>query len=167
MTFDLTDPAQLARRAPAYELAFAEAGHALDAQARTVGDFISRAGVMMAAAAVTTSIFGGQAFTHGQRTTATWLALAAFVGVGVLVGSVLWPRREWEFDAWPANLLAEYVEPDEVPIAMIHRDLAIHRAASFSRNTAQLRRVLVALRIGMCLLAAEITAWVVAVTGLG
>jgi hypothetical protein len=166
MPFDLRDPEQLASRAPAYELAFAEAGRSLDAQERAVSDLTSRAGVLMAAAAVTTSIFGGQVLAHGQGTIAAWLAIAAFAGVGLAVIHVLWPRHDWEFDARATNILAEYVEPAEIPVAMIHRDITIHRAASFARNTGQLRRVLRSLRIAMCLLAAEVVAWVVAVSGL-
>jgi hypothetical protein len=63
------------------------------------------------------------------------------------------------------DLLTEYVEPAEVPLAMIHRDIAIHRAASIVRNRAQLRRLLFVLRVGMCLLVAEVVGWVAALTG--
>jgi hypothetical protein len=164
MPFDLRDPEQLASRAPAYELAFAEAGRSLDAQERAVSDLTSRAGVLMAAAAVTTSIFGGQVLAH-HRTAATWIALGAFVGVAASFVMVLWPRHEWEFNTQSRDLLTEYVEPAEVPLAMIHRDIAIHRAASIVRNRAQLRRLLFVLRVGMCLLVAEVVGWVVALTG--
>src|SRR3954466_12325020 len=109
MPFDLRDPEQLASRAPAYELAFAEAGRALEAQERAVSDLASRAGVLMAAAAVTTSIFGGQACAGGQRSPAAWLAITAFVGVGLAIIHVLWPRRDWEFDARATNILGDYV----------------------------------------------------------
>jgi hypothetical protein len=78
---------------------------------------------------------------------------------------VLWPRRDWEFDARATNILADYVEPADVPVALIRRDVTIHRAASFARNNAQLRRVLRSLRIAMCLLGAEVVAWVAAISG--
>jgi hypothetical protein len=45
---------------------------------------------------------------------------------------------------------------------MIHRDLAIHREASYERNRDQLRHLFRVLRIGMVLLAVEVVAWVVA-----
>jgi hypothetical protein len=98
VSFDLTDPQQLALRAPAYELAFDQAGHALEAQQRMAGDLTSRAGMLMATAAVTTSIFGGQLLAHGHRNPAAWVALAAFLGVGLTVVDVLWPRHDWEFE---------------------------------------------------------------------
>jgi hypothetical protein len=166
MPFDLRDPEQLAARAPAYELAFRQAGHALDTQARAVADLTSRAGVLMAAAAVTTSIFGGQVLADGRRPSAAWVAIAAFVGVGLAVIHVLWPRREWEFDARAVNILTEYVEPADVSVALIQRDLTIHRATSFARNDEQLWRALRSLRVAMCLLGAEVVAWVVAFSGL-
>jgi hypothetical protein len=164
--FDLTDPEQLALRASAYELAFTEAGRALDAQERVVSDLVSRAGLLMAAAAVTTSIFGGQLLAHGHRSVAAWAATAAFVGAGLTVIDVLWPRQRWEFEAKPTNVLTEYIEPAGIPLAMIHRDLAIHRTVGFHDNANRLRRVHRSLRLGMGLLVVEVVMWVVAVAGL-
>lgn len=163
MPFDLTDPDQLALRAPAYELAFAEARHALDAQEQMMRDLIARAGMLMAAAAVTTSIFVGQALAHGHAGPAAWVGIAAFVGVGLAVVDVLWPRAGWEIEAWATNVITEYVEPEGIPVAMIHRDLAIHRTASVRRNVSRLRRASRSLRIGMGVLVIEAVAWVVAV----
>lgn len=45
---------------------------------------------------------------------------------------------------------------------MIHRDLALHAGASAAHNRAQLRRLLMAFRLGAVLLLAEVLAWVVA-----
>lgn len=163
MPFDLTDPEQLALRAPAYALAFAEARHALDAQEQMMRDLIARAGLLMAAAAVTTSVFVGQALAHGRAGPAAWLGIAAFAGVGLAVVDVLWPRAGWELEAWATDVLTEYIEPAGIPLAMIQRDLAIHRAASFRRNLAGLRRASRSLRIGMCSLVVETLAWLVAV----
>jgi hypothetical protein len=161
--FDLIDPDELALRAPAYELAFAEAGHTLDAQEQMLRDLIARAGMLMAAAAVTTSIFVGQALAHGHAGLAAWVGIAAFAGVGLAGVDVLWPRADWEAEAWATNVITEYIEPEAIPLAMIHRDLAIHRTASLRRNVARLRRASRSLRIGMGVLVIEVVAWVVAV----
>ena len=77
---------------------------------------------------------------------------------------VLWPRADWEFEARATNVLVEYIEPAGIPLAMIHRDLAIHRAASFQRNVARTQRASRSLRIGMGALVVEVVAWVVAVS---
>lgn len=165
MSFDLRDPEQLDSRAPAYALAFAESGRALDAQERAVSELTSRAGVLMAAAAVTTSVFGSKAFPGGRPSTAGWLGVAAFVGVGLAIMYVLWPRRDWQFDARAMTILTDYVEPAEVPVALIQRDITIHRAASFLRNTVHMRRMLRSMRIAMCLLVVEVVAGVVVISG--
>jgi hypothetical protein len=164
MPFDLTDPDQLALRASAYELAFAEAGHALDAQEQTLRDLIARAGMLMAAAAVITSVFGGQVIAHDGVGSAVIAAFVAFSVVGLVVANVLWPRADWEFETWAIDLLTEYIEPADVPLAMIHRDLAIHRAASARRNLGRLRRTSRSLQFGMGALVIEVVAWVVAVS---
>jgi hypothetical protein len=164
--FDLTDPKELAQRASAYELAFTEAGRALDMQERVLSDLVSRAGLLMAAAAATTSIFGGQLLAHGHRGPAAWVATAAFVGVGLAVIDVLWPRRRWESEAEPTNILSEYIEPADVPLSMIHRDLAIHRTVGFGHNANRLSRASRSLRLGMALLVVEVVMWVAAVAGL-
>src|SRR4051794_17451894 len=54
--------------AKSYELAFEEAGRALDAHERAVNELRSRAGVLIAAAAITTSFFGSRAIAAQLRT---------------------------------------------------------------------------------------------------
>jgi hypothetical protein len=166
MPYDLTDPEQLALRAPAYELAFAEAGHALGVQEQMMRDLIARAGMLMAASAVSTSIFGGRLLTDGHRHPSAWLAVAAFVGVSLAVIDVLWPRHGSELETSVINILATYVEPAVAPMALIHRDLAIHRLASVRRNDARLGRASRSLRLGMMLLPVEVLAGVASVIGL-
>jgi hypothetical protein len=60
--------------AKSYELAFEEAGRAFDAQERAVNELRSRAGVLIAAASITTSFLGSRAIT-GDRL-GVWVVLA-------------------------------------------------------------------------------------------
>ena len=53
-------------KAKSYELAFDEAGRALDAQERAVNELRSRAGVLIAAAAITTSFNPASGFAPGS-----------------------------------------------------------------------------------------------------
>ena len=149
-------------RAPGYELAFAEAGRALDAQERAVNELRSRAGILIAAAAIATSFFGGGARTEDRGGLLVSIAIIAFALVGVAVLAVLWPRQEWEFGASAQDLIAEYVEPETVPLALIHRDLALHRTASFATNATQLRWLVTTFRVSLVLLVIEVGAWLVA-----
>jgi hypothetical protein len=72
-----------------YELAYIEARRALDEQASVVNDLRSRAGVLLAASAVTTSFFGKEALTDGSPGLAGWIGLASFVLAGVAVLCIL------------------------------------------------------------------------------
>jgi hypothetical protein len=86
----------------------------------------------------------------------------ALVSAAVLV--VLWPRHDWEFGASAADLIAAYVEPEPLPLPLMHRGLALHRARSRARNAAQLRWLFRAFRLGLVSLLVEVGAWLVALT---
>lgn len=156
------DEVLLARRAPVYELAFEEAGRALDAQERAVNELRSRAGVLMAAAAVAMSVFGTERGEGPLLQPATWVPLIAFAGVGVCVLACLWPRDDWQFSANPSSLIARYAEPVAKPVGHMHRELALHRAASYVVNGRRLRLSLWAFRLGVLMLLVETGSWLVA-----
>src|SRR5918999_3707870 len=80
-----------------YKLAYDEARRALDAQESVVNELRTRAGILIAAAAITTSFFGGRALSDGDVATAGWIAIACFGVVGASVLAVLWPRTDWTF----------------------------------------------------------------------
>jgi hypothetical protein len=157
---DVTEPAD--GRAEAYELAFEEAGRALDAQERTVNELRSRAGVLIAAAAITTSFFGSRAVSGDQLGTWIWVAVAAFAAVGVCVLLVLWPRSDWSFSASAAEIIAEYIEPEPLDLPLIHRDLALQRSAAYDDNARQLRWLFRVVRVSLILLVLEVASWVAA-----
>jgi hypothetical protein len=90
------------------------------------------------------------------------VAIAMFAGVGACVLAVLWPRADWQFSARATDVIAEYVEPDLVSLALIHRDLALHRATSYDRNARQLGRLFLVFRVGLAALVLEVGAWLVA-----
>lgn len=158
----------LAEHSGSYKLAFEEAGRALDAQERAVTELRSRAGVLIAAAAITTSFFGSRAVTGGHLTAASWCAVGAFVVVAATVTTLLWPRRDWEFNADAAELIGTYIESiSPATLAEIHRDLALHRATSYGLNARQLGKLYSVFGVGLVTLAAELAAWVVALTSRG
>jgi hypothetical protein len=148
--------------AKSYELAFEEAGRALDAQERAVNELRSRAGVLIAAAAITTSFFGSRAIVGDQLGAWVWLAVVAFIVVGACVLSVLWPRSDWSFSASAADIIAEYVEPEAIEFPLVQRDLALHRSAAYNVNAEQLRWLFRVFRIGLIMLVVEVAAWLVA-----
>jgi hypothetical protein len=162
VNIDPENPAIYAPRAEVYEIAFKEGGRALDGQERTVNELRSRASVLVAAAAVTTSFFGGRVLTGQDPPVFAWVAIAAFVAVGVTVLAVLWPRHDWEFSADAVDVIEDYAEPSLVPTPLVHRDLAIHRSNSYAKNAKQLGTLYFAFRGGLVCLVIEVVAWVVA-----
>jgi len=147
----------------AYRLAFEEARRALEDQERAVSELRSRAGSLIAGAAITTSFFGGQALNRDAINATGWIAIGCFVLLGLTVLFIVWPRRDWEFALSPQKFLQTYLEPqDAEPLALhlIHRDLALHIGSSASSNRSKLRHVMIAFRAGAVLLTAEVVAWV-------
>lgn len=125
----------------------------------------ARAGNLIAAAAITTSFFGGQTLVRHHIGAWAWIAIACFVALGFAVLAILWPRRDWEFSLAPARFIATYLEPSEgdaLSLHLIQRDLALHMGTSAERNRRQLRVLMTVFRTGAILLVAEVLAWVVA-----
>lgn len=77
-------------------------------------NFRSRAGQLIAAAAITTSFFGGRAIGSHVHLTG-WIAIGCFIGLSLSVLVILWPRHDWVFALSPAQLISTYIEPAEDP----------------------------------------------------
>ena len=150
--------------AAAYELAYEEAVRGLSQQQSTLDNFRTRAGILLSAAAIATSFLGGQALADHELAFWSWLAVLLFACVGGSALFILWPRKDWEFVAGPRRLIATYVETDEpLPLVEIHRDLALHMENSYDENERRLQWLIIALRWGSLVLAAEVIAWVIAI----
>jgi hypothetical protein len=158
MTYDFTDPRLFRPRAALYALAFEEAGNALAWQERILTDLRARGAGLAGTATVTTTIFGGPlGVAEGS---VRYVALAAFVGVSACALGLLWSRHfEIALDA--RTVLTDYVEPSNVPLPLVHRDLALVRTDLLDRNRRRLDQMTWLLRLGLCLLAVEVVAWVV------
>ena len=87
-----------------YKVAYDEAVRALSEQQGVIDSFRTRAGLLLSAAAITTSFLGAQALNGGDSSLAAWLALIGFAGVAAISLAILWPRQ-WEFTANPRNEL--------------------------------------------------------------
>jgi hypothetical protein len=107
-----------------------------------VNELRSRAGVLIAAAAITTSFFGSRAVSGDGLSGWVWVAVIAFIVVGGCVLAVLWPRSDWSFNASAAEIIAEYIEPEAVEFPLVQRDLALHRSTAYDdENARQLGRL--------------------------
>lgn len=120
----------------------------------------TRAGLLLSAAAIATSFLGGAALRTGTSLL-TWIAIAAFVLLGVGVILILWPRGDWEYAARPRRVIETYIEPDPLELPLIHRDLAYHMDASYLLNRGHLQDLVRLFRVSSILLVVEILAWVI------
>ena len=144
----------------AYELAYTEGVRALSEQQAVVDSFRTRAGLLFSAAAIATSFLGGAALRDGASPW-TSIAIGLFVFVGAAVGVVLWPRDDWQYPVRPRLLIENYIEDEApLPIALVHRDLALHMDRSYLRNRGQLLALAQSFRAASVLLLLEVLAWV-------
>jgi hypothetical protein len=123
----------------------------------------SRAGTLIAAAAITTSFFGSQALRHDVQIMSS-VALACFVRVGPPSWRFSGPGATGSSRCSPERFISTYLEPsdgDPVPLPVIQRDLALHMGRSASLNRRQLRWLVAAFRAGTVLLMAEVIAWII------
>jgi hypothetical protein len=146
-----------------YRVAYDEAVRALSEQQVVIDSFRSRTGLLLSAAAVTTSFLGAQALKLGELTPAAWLALAGFTGVALASLAILWPRR-WEFAARPAEIIGAYIEIDDpAPVEVLHRDLSLYMYSSFYENQSALGQLAFFFQIASGLLTAEVIFWIIAI----
>lgn len=87
-----------------YKVAYDEAARALSEQLTLIDSFRTRAGLLLSAAAITTSFLSARALAAGSLSFASGAALTSFVAVAVVSLAILWPRV-WELSANPAELI--------------------------------------------------------------
>jgi hypothetical protein len=144
-----------------YRIAYDEAVRALSQQQGMIDSLRTRAGLLLPAAAITTSFLGAEALSAGGPTLASWLALAGFVGVAMAVLAALWPHR-LEFTADAANVIKSYVETDEpLPVSEVHRELSLHMHDSYAENRIGQKQIAFRFRLAGSLLAIEVIFWLI------
>ena len=147
-----------------YALVYAESVRAIDSQERAVDELRARAGVVLAAASIGTSLFGGATFADGVQTAAQWAAIVLFVMSTGLAVFVLLPRATWRFHTDVTSLLRDYVESERAAsMAEMHRSLAYFLDRAFEDNRSRLNRLYLLLTLSVIALIGEVVAWVVIV----
>lgn len=143
-----------------YRIAYNEAVRALQQQSM-IDSLRTRAGLLLSAAAITTSFLGAQALNGGGPGVTTWLALASFVSLSVAVLVILCPHR-LEFTANPANVIENYIETEEpLSVPEIHRDLSLHMHGSYADNLAGQKQLASRFRLAGVLLTIEVILWII------
>lgn len=149
------------RQRLSYRIAYEEAVRALSQQQSMIDSLRTRAGLLLSAAAITTSFLGAQALNDGSPNVATWLALTCFISLAIAALAILWPHR-LEFTANPANVIESYIETAQpLSVAEIHRDLSLHMHSSYAENLAGQKQLASRFRLAGVLLTIEVTFWIV------
>ena len=90
--------------------------------------------------------------------------MGLLVAIGGLAVFLLWPYYNLTFRFDPEDLLARYVDvPEPVPIAEMHRELALQIKADWVRNGRIVRRLREAMQVALILLLAEIVVWLLSI----
>jgi hypothetical protein len=146
-----------------YKVAYDEAVRALSEQQTEIDSFRTRGGMLLSAAAVTTSFLGAQALQGSDSSVLIWLALLAFGGVGALSLALLWPYK-WQVTMDPHEIVAIYIESEHpAAIEALHRELIHHMHVGYLKNREGLDLLAVLFQVASGLLALEIALWMVAV----
>jgi hypothetical protein len=151
---------------PRLALAYSEGLRALERQQQTVGEFASRSGNLLYAAAIVAAFLGAIALEDGSPSAWSWIAAGALAGVGGLHVVVLWPRWGWKFRFQPQELLEEFVDRRATSLDEMRRDLIGRIHADLDANLRVLRLMGLAFQLASGLFLIETFAWLVAVADL-
>lgn len=146
-----------------YKVAYDEAVRTLSEQQAAIESFHNRAGLLLSAAAVTTSFLGAQAMQGCGSSVVLWMALCSFVAVAAASLAILWPRR-WEFAASPRGVIESCVDPSGVvQIEDLYRDLSLRMHGSYLANHRGLKHLAIAFQVASGLLTVEVILWIAAI----
>lgn len=146
-----------------YKVAYEEAVRALSEQQAAIESVRSRAGLLLSAAAVTTSFLGAQALQGGDSNLFSGLALLGFIAVAATSLAILWPRS-WEFTANPRRVVKGFTEsPGAIRLEDLHRDLSLHMHGSYLVNHQGLQELVLLFQAASGLLTLEVISWIAAI----
>jgi hypothetical protein len=147
-----------------YKIAYDEAVRALSEQQAAIESVRGRAGLLLSAAAVTTSFLGAQALQGDRSGLFSWLALFSFVAVSAISLGILWPRR-WEFAVSPRGVIESFIGLGEIrQVEDLYRDLSLQMYRSCVENHRGLKRLAIFFQAASGLLTIEVVLWVAAIT---
>jgi hypothetical protein len=142
---------------------YQEALRGLLQQHAAVESLHARAATLIFAASFVSSLLGARALEDGVGAW-DWTALGLLVAIGGLAVFMLWPYYNLTFRFDPEDLLARYVDvPEPIPMAEMHRELALQIKADWVRNGRIVRRLREAMQVALILLLAEIVVWLISI----
>jgi hypothetical protein len=152
---------------PRSAFVYQEALRGLLQQQSAIQSLQTRAATLIFAASFASSLLGSQALADGLGGW-DWIALGLLLAIGALAVLLLWPYYNLTFRFDPEDLLARYVDVAEpLPMAAVHRELALQIKHDWRENGRIVRRLREALQVALILLLLEIVAWLFSIAELG
>lgn len=142
-----------------HSIAYQEALRAISDQQTALDALQSRASTLASAAAVVTGLVGLARSDSDVVGLPGLTAVLCLAGILILVGLILWPRRQWLFHFQASKLYWSYIEgPNPLSTSQMKRDLALHLEASFHSNAQRIDRFGNMLGFAILLLFIEVAA---------
>lgn len=150
-----------------FEVAYEEATRALSEQLSLIDSFRTRAGLLLSAAAITTSVLGSQGLGRAPIGYAAWAALVAFFAVAVLSLAILWPRQR-RFAADSAEIVKGHITSDSSrSVIDLRWALTTQMHQSCASSWEDLTQIATLFEIAAGLLVTEILSWIVSIAPIG
>jgi hypothetical protein len=147
-----------------YELAYEASIRAIENQAATVESLRSRAGTILAATALVTSFFGGQALSRMGRSQLHLLsyttgALGSFIAVSLLALTILLPfTLRFSLSAAAILRVVDAAEDGATPAGML-REIALQYESMYDSNVVQIRLLAACFQLAIVCLLGEVAFW--------
>ena len=139
---------------------FDESVRAVRQQQESLDRLHGRAGIVLSAAAITSSLFGAQVLQDGSLTCLSWAAIGAFVAAAAAALYVLWPRRDyWRFSNSPKTLLGVWVDDEDTSIDTMRRDVAMFNQGACEHNREKLTHLFTGFQVASAALGLEVLLW--------
>ena len=146
-------------------VAYAEAIRALDQQRTELEHVRSRAGTLLAAATVVTSLFVGLTVEDKEGFRCVQgVAVALFCVAAASSLLVQWPWMAWKWIPPAEELIRDYVDGENrVEGTAMQRDLAVHLGRNLAENQVRLDRLYYLLMAGIAGLTFEVVFWLLSI----
>jgi hypothetical protein len=147
-----------------YELAYEASIRTIENQVATVESLRSRAGTILAATALVTSFFGGQALSRAERSplhllSFTTAALASFIAVSLLALTILLPfTLRFSLSAATILRVVDTAEDGAAPVEVL-REVALQYESMYDSNVSQIRLLATCFQLAIVSLLGEVGFW--------
>lgn len=150
---------------PRLRLAYDESVRGWALQSTVLDELRTRAGVLIAAASVSSAFLGTSALPRGGHLNAgSVIAIVGFIAVVGLCVYVVWPAKGWVFVHNAERLITTYLA-DDLSADDMYRRMTLDNAGYRKRNQARIDRRFLAFRLACMSLGLDVVVWLIVLQG--